>query len=147
VIAPGDERTFLRALFDAAVAAALPARVGPRHLPKLPKGRTIVRGAGTASAAMAMAVEDNWSGPLSGLVVTRYGHAVPCSRVETVEAAHPVPDSAGEATARRILDLAKAAGPDDLVLCVISGGGSALLALPAVGLTLAGEQAVGRGVR
>jgi hydroxypyruvate reductase len=146
VIAPGDERVFLRALFEAAVAAALPVRIVPQHLPEPPKGRTIVLGAGKASAAMARAVEDNWPGPLSGLVVTRYGHAVPCSRIDIVEAAHPVPDATGEEAARRILGLAKTAGPDDLVLCLISGGGSALLSLPAPGLTLADKQAVNRAL-
>ncbi|MCR4283678.1 MAG: glycerate-2-kinase family protein, partial [Bauldia sp.] len=143
---PGEEKVFLRALFDAAVAAALPGRVVPPHLPKPPKGGTIVLGAGKASAAMAKAVEDNWEGPLSGLVVTRYGHAVPCRKIEIVEAAHPVPDAKGQDAARRILDLAKSAGPDDLILCLISGGGSALLALPAEGLTLADKQAVNRAL-
>jgi hydroxypyruvate reductase len=143
---PGEERQFLRALFDAAVAAALPARVVPGHLPPPPKGRTIVLGAGKASAAMAKAVEDHWTGELSGLVVTRYGHGVPCRSVEIVEAAHPVPDGSGEDAARRILELAKSAGPDDLVLALISGGGSALLALPAPGLTLADKQAVNRAL-
>jgi hydroxypyruvate reductase len=141
-------RAFLRSLFDRAVAAALPARVVPPHLPARPKGRTIVLGAGKASAAMARAVEDNWpaSAPLSGLVVTRYGHGVPCSRIEIVEASHPVPDAAGAEAARRILELTKTAGPDDLVLCLISGGGSALLALPAEGLTLADKQTVNRAL-
>jgi hydroxypyruvate reductase len=133
-------------MFDAAVAAALPARIVPPHLPAPPQGRTIVLGAGKASAAMAKAVEDNWPGPLEGLVVTRYGHAVPCQRIEIVEAAHPVPDAAGEAAARRILELARGAGPDDLVLCLISGGGSALLALPAEGLALADKQAVNKAL-
>ena len=143
---PGQEEVFLRALFDAAVAAALPGRVVPPRLPKPPKARTIVLGAGKASAAMAKAVEDNWQGPLSGLVVTRYGHAVPCRKIEIVEAAHPVPDAKGRDAARRILDLANSAGPDDLVLCLISGGGSALLALPAESLTLADKQAVNRAL-
>jgi hydroxypyruvate reductase len=105
-----------------------------------------VLGAGKASAAMAKAVEDNWSGALSGLVVTRYGHAVPCKRIEIVEASHPVPDQHGEDVARRMLALAETAGPDDLVLCLISGGGSALLSLPAPGLTLADKQAVNRAL-
>ncbi len=143
---PGGERVFLRSLFDVAIAAAAPARVVPPHLPPAPKGQTIVLGAGKASAAMARAVEDNWSGPLSGLVVTRYGHAVPCRRIEIVEAAHPVPDQRGERAALRILELAASAGPDDLVLCLISGGGSALLALPAAGITLADKQAVNRAL-
>jgi hydroxypyruvate reductase len=145
---PGGEREFLRLLLDAAVAAALPALVVPPHLPTPPKGRTIVLGAGKASAAMAKAVEDHWpaDAPLSGLVVTRYGHGVPCQKIEIVEASHPVPDARGEDAARRILALAQSAGPDDLVLCLISGGGSALLPLPAEGLTLTDKQVVNRGL-
>ena len=142
----GKEQDFLRSLFSAAIAAADPAKVVPPHLPPRPTGRTIVLGAGKASAAMAKAVEDNWPGPLSGLVVTRYGHGVACRRIEIVEAAHPVPDQAGQDAARRILDLAASAGPDDLVLCLISGGGSALLALAADGITLADKQAVNRAL-
>jgi hydroxypyruvate reductase len=142
----GDPRALLRAMFDAAIAAALPERIVPPHLPHPPKGRTIVLGAGKASAAMAKAVEDHWPAPIEGLVVTRYGHAVPCDRVEIVEASHPVPDEAGRAAAGRILELARSAGPDDLVLCLISGGGSALLALPAPGLTLEDKQAVNRAL-
>src|SRR3712207_3084385 len=102
-------RDLLRAMFDAAIAAALPERIVPPHLPSPPKGRTIVLGAGKASAAMAKAVEDHWPGSLDGLVVTRYGHAVPCSRIEIVEAPHPVPDAAGRDAATRILELARAA--------------------------------------
>ncbi len=136
----------LRGLLDQALAAVA---VGPRvlaHLPKAPKGRTVVVGAGKAAAAMARVVEANWSGPLSGLVVTRYGH-VPegmalSGRIEVIEASHPLPDAQGEAAARRILDLAGELGPDDLLLCLISGGGSALLTLPAPGLTLADKRAV-----
>ncbi len=143
---PGGERTFLRSLFGSAIAAADPALVVPPHLPPPRKGRTIVLGAGKASAAMARAVEDNWPGPLSGLVVTRYGHSVPCQRIEIVEAGHPVPDARGENAARRILELARTAGPDDLVLCLISGGGSALLTLPADGIALADKQAVNRAL-
>ncbi len=131
-----EERRFLLSLFEAAVAAAEPARVVPPHLPDPPRGRTIVLGAGKASAAMAKAVEDHWSGPLEGLVVTRTGHGVPTRSIEVVEAAHPVPDERGRDAARRILALATSAGPDDLVLCLISGGGSALLALPADGVSL-----------
>ncbi|WP_411901463.1 glycerate kinase type-2 family protein [Methylorubrum thiocyanatum] len=140
---PGD---FLRRLFAAAVAAADPAVSLARHLPGPPRGRTIVIGAGKAAAAMARAVETAWPGELSGLVVTRYGHATPTSRIEVVEAAHPVPDAAGEAAARRILDLVAGLTPDDLVLCLISGGGSSLLSLPAPGLTLADKQAVNRAL-
>lgn len=133
-------------MFDAAVRAADPAVIVPRHLPPPPKGRTIVIGAGKASAAMAKAVEDHWAGPLEGLVVTRYGHGVPCRRIEIVEASHPVPDERGFAAAERILALAQGAGPDDLVLCLISGGGSALLTLPAEGIPLADKQAVNRAL-
>lgn len=143
---PGDETHFLRALLDAAIAAALPNIVVPPHLPKPPKGRTIVLGGGKASAAMAKAVEDNWQGPLEGLVVTRYSHAVPCKQIEIVEAAHPIPDEKGEAAARRILALARNLGPDDLALCLFSGGGSALLTVPAQGLTLADKQAVNKAL-
>jgi glycerate 2-kinase len=132
----------LRRMFDAAVAAALPAGIVAGRLPAPPRGRTIVLGAGKASAAMARTVEDHWTGPLTGLVVTRYGHAVPCDRIEIVEAAHPVPDEAGRAAAARMLEIARSAGPDDLVLCLISGGGSALLALPAEGVPFADKQAV-----
>lgn len=139
-------RELLRRLFDAAVAAAQPSLCLPDHLPEPPKGRLVVIGAGKASAAMAKAVEDNWPGPLSGLVVTRYGYAVPCSRIEIVEAAHPVPDAAGLAAAGRILDLVKGLSADDLVLCLISGGGSALLAAPLPGLTLEDKQAVNRAL-
>ena len=139
-------QVLLKAMFDAAIGAALPETIVPRHLPAPPKGRTIVVGAGKASAAMAKAVEDHWPGPIEGLVITRYGHAVPCRRIEIVEAAHPVPDAAGHAAAQRILELAEGAGPDDLVLCLISGGGSALLALPAPGLTLEDKQAVNKAL-
>src|SRR3954447_14381289 len=133
-------------MFHAAVEAARPENIVPQHLPSPPKGRTIVLGGGKASAAMAKAVEDHWPGPLEGLVVTRYGHAVPCARIEIVEAAHPVPDAPGRAAAERILKLAQGAGPDDLVLCLISGGGSALLALPGPGLTLEDKQAVNKAL-
>jgi glycerate 2-kinase len=132
----------LREMFDAAVAAAQPAEVVPRHLPVAPGGRTVVVGAGKASAAMARAVEEAWPGPLEGLVVTRYGHAVACHRIEIVEAAHPVPDAAGRDAAQRILQLVTGLGEDDLVLALISGGGSALSTLPAAGLTLEDKQAI-----
>jgi glycerate 2-kinase len=142
-------RTLLRAMFDAAIASAQPARCIPLHLPtpqSLGKGRLIVIGAGKASAAMARAVEDNWRGPLSGVVVTRYGYAVPCERIEIVEAAHPVPDAAGLAAAERLMKLVQGLSADDLVLCLISGGGSSLLPLPAPGLTLDHKQAVNRAL-
>ncbi|MCP5285717.1 MAG: glycerate kinase [Burkholderiaceae bacterium] len=141
-----DRRGLLKAMFDAAVAAAQPALCVPRHLPAPPKGRLLVIGAGKASAAMARAVESHWPGPLSGLVVTRYGYAVPCERIEVVEAAHPVPDAAGEAAARRLLSLVQGLTPDDLVLCLISGGGSSLLALPMPGLALADKQTLNKAL-
>lgn len=133
-------------MFDAAIASAQPALCIPPHLPQAPKGRLIVVGAGKASAAMAQAVEKNWPGELSGLVVTRYGYAVPCERIEIVEAAHPVPDAAGMQAAQRMLELVSGLTEDDLVLCLISGGGSALLPLPAPGLTLEMKQAVSRSL-
>jgi glycerate 2-kinase len=139
-------RALLEKLFRTAVSTADPAVVLPGFLPPAPKGRTIVVGAGKASAAMARTLEQHWPGQLEGLVVTRYGHAVPCERIEIVEAAHPVPDAAGEAAARRILALVQGLTPDDLVIALISGGGSALLTLPAEGLTLADKQAVNRAL-
>lgn len=128
----------LEASFRAAVAAADPRVILPRHLPAPPRGRTLVVGAGKAAASMALAVESHWPGeaPLAGLVVTRYRHAVPTQRIRVVEASHPVPDAAGEDAARQILDLVRGAGPDDLLLALISGGGSALLTLPAPGLSM-----------
>jgi hydroxypyruvate reductase len=139
-------RTLLREMFDAAVAAASPALCVPKHLPDPPKGKTVVVGAGKAAAAMAAAVEASWSGPIEGLVVTRYDHSVPCRYVEVVEAAHPVPDAAGRDAARRILEKVEGLGPDDLVLCLLSGGGSSLLALPAEGVTLEDKQAINRAL-
>ena len=133
-------------MFQAAVASAQPALCVPPHLPPPPKGRTVVIGAGKAAASMARAVEGHWRESLSGLVVTRYGHHVPCERIEVVEASHPVPDAAGEQAARRILEIAGTLGPDDLMLCLISGGGSALLALPAPGLSMADKQAVSKAL-
>jgi hydroxypyruvate reductase len=141
-----DAQKLLTDMLDAAIASAQPAICVPPHLPRRPKGRTIVVGAGKASAAMARAVEDAWDGPLEGLVVTQYGYRVPCDRIEIAEASHPVPDAAGETAARRILALASSAGPDDLVLCLISGGGSALMPLPAGRLTLQDKQAVNRAL-
>ena len=141
-----DPRALLTDMFRAAVASAQPALCVPPHLPEPPKGRTVVVGAGKAAASMAKAVEDHWKGPLSGLVVTRYGHNVPCERIEVVEASHPVPDEAGQQAARRILDIAASLGPDDLMLCLISGGGSALLALPASGISMADKQAVSKAL-
>ncbi len=139
-------RDLLRAMFDAAILAAQPARCLPPHLPPPPKGRTLVIGAGKASAAMARALEDHWPGALAGLVVTRYGYAVPCERIEIVEAAHPVPDAAGLAAAQRMLGLVSGLTADDLVIALISGGGSSLLALPAPGLALDDKQNVNRAL-
>jgi len=141
-----DPRRLLRDMFDAAIAAAQPALCVPRHLPAAPKGRLVVIGAGKASAAMARVVEAHWQGPLSGLVVTRYGYGVPCERIEIVEAAHPVPDAAGERAAQRLFQVVKGLTPDDLVLCLISGGGSSLLPLALPGLSLAEKQALNRAL-
>jgi glycerate 2-kinase len=141
------ETALLRRMFDAAVTSAQPALRVPQHLPRpdeIGAGRLVVIGAGKASAAMAQAVEQNWSGPLSGLVVTRHGYGAPCERIEVVEAAHPVPDEAGRRAAQRMLDVVRDLQPQDVVLCLISGGGSALLPLPLPGLTLADKQAVNR---
>ncbi|WP_059410878.1 glycerate kinase type-2 family protein [Cupriavidus basilensis] len=142
----GDPRALLRDLFDTAVASVSASHCLPPQLPAPPRGRTVVIGAGKAAAAMAQAVERHWQGELSGLVVTRYGHGAPCGRIEVVEAAHPVPDEAGQQAARRMVELVGGLGADDLVLCLISGGGSALLAAPAPGITLADKQAVNRAL-
>ena len=141
-----DPSGLLRAMFDAAVAAADPEICVPAHLPAAPRGRTLVIGAGKASAVMARALERSWTGDLSGLVVTRYDYAVPCERIEIVEAAHPVPDPNGLKAAQRILDMVRGLTADDLVLCLISGGGSSLMTLPAEGLTLEDKQAVNRAL-
>ena len=137
-------RELLQQMFAAAVAAAQPALCIPPHLPAAPRGRLIVIGAGKASAAMAQAVEACWPGPLEGLVVTRYGYAVPCQRIEIVEASHPVPDAAGLVAAQRILSTVSNLTADDTVLCLISGGGSSLLVLPIDGITLEDKQTVNR---
>ena len=146
---PQDPQAFLRGLFHAAVLRALPLHNTAAFLPPPPKGRTLVLGAGKAGGAMAQAVEALWpvDAPLSGLVVTRYGHTPPrpqglAQRIEVVEAAHPVPDAAGLAAAQRILALTQGLTADDLVLCLISGGGSALLTLPADGLSLQDKQRI-----
>ncbi len=134
-------------MFDAAIASAQPALCLPQYLPPRPRGRTIVIGAGKASAAMAQALEGHWAkvncnSPLEGLVVTRYGYSQPCERIKIVEAAHPLPDEAGMRAAQDIARLVGGLGADDLVIALISGGGSSLLAAPAPGLTLADKQAV-----
>lgn len=136
-------RDCLETLFAAALDAVQPERILARHLPPRPKGRTLVIGAGKASAAMAQAVEAAWNDDdLFGLVVTRYGHGAPCRHIEIVEAAHPVPDTQGQDAAERILGLCQDLENDDLVLCLFSGGGSALLSLPASAITLQDKQAV-----
>ena len=153
-----EPRSFLRSLFDAAVAAALPdaATIAP-FLPAPPKGRTLVLGAGKAGGSMAAAVEAAWpaGAPISGLVVTRYDYLPPAfaalqksgsTRIEVVEAAHPVPDEAGRRAAARIGALARGLSEDDLVLCLMSGGASSLLALPAEGVSLDEKQAINRAL-
>jgi glycerate 2-kinase len=141
-----DPKSFLRSMFDVAVAAADPALCVPPHLPSPPKGRTVVIGAGKASAVMAQAVERHWSTELSGLVITRYDYGKPCEHIEIVEAAHPVPDQAGLDAARRMKELVSGLGEDDLCLALMSGGASALLTLPANGMNLADKQAVNRAL-
>ncbi|MCW5582253.1 MAG: glycerate-2-kinase family protein, partial [Luteimonas sp.] len=139
-------RELLANMFTAAVNAAQPEHCIPRFLPEPPRGRTVVIGAGKASAAMAQALERHWPGELTGLVVTRYGYAVPCERIEIVEAAHPVPDAAGREAAGRLLEFVRGLNEDDLVICLISGGGSALLPLPGAGITLEDKQAINRAL-
>ena len=151
-----EPRALLRAMYDAAVQRALPAHNTAAFLPAPPdpkKGRTVVLGAGKAGGAMAAAVDALWpqGAPLSGLVVTRYDHVPPAykarpGRIEVVEARHPVPDEAGARAAQRIAELARGLTADDLVLCLISGGGSALLSMPAPGLTLADKQAINQAL-
>ncbi|TPI42445.1 glycerate kinase [Mesorhizobium sp. B3-1-9] len=137
-----DPKSFLTSIFNAAVAAADPERTIRSHLPAKPKGRTIVIGAGKGSAQMAAAFEKVWDSPVDGLVVTRYGYGARCERIEIIEAAHPVPDAAGLEASRRLLEKVQGLTADDLVVALISGGGSALLPSPAAGLTLADEIAV-----
>jgi glycerate 2-kinase len=143
-----DPRGLLLGCFQAAVAAADPLQIVPRHLPAPPRGRTVVVGAGKAGGSMAAAVEAHWpaEAPLEGLVITRYGHALPTRRIRVVEAGHPVPDEQGEAAAREILAAASALGPDDLLLVLVSGGGSSLLSLPVEGIPMADLKAVTRGL-
>ncbi|MGV8831656.1 MAG: glycerate kinase type-2 family protein [Devosia sp.] len=136
----------LEQMFRTAVAQAQPALAIAQNLPERPKGRTIVIGAGKASAQMAHAFEQAWDGPITGLVVTRYGYGQACEHIEIVEAAHPVPDEAGFLAARRIMETVAGLGPDDLVVALISGGGSSLLPAPAPGLMLDDEQAINRAL-
>lgn len=140
------DRALLQTLFELAVERAQPALAVSRHLPQAPKGRTIVIGAGKASAQMARAFEKAWPGEITGLVVTRYGYGEKCERIEIVEAAHPVPDAAGFAAAKRLKEIVSGLTADDLVVALISGGGSALLPAPAEGLTLEDEQAINRAL-
>lgn len=137
---PANAEQLLRNSFAAAVDAASPGRCIPGALPGRPAGRTVVIGAGKAAAAMARAVESHWEGELSGSVVTACGHAVPCEHIEVLESAHPVPAAAGQRAAQRLLERVHGLGPEDLVLCLISGGGSALLPLPADAITLEDKQ-------
>lgn len=139
-------RELLVNMFEAAIESAQPVHCIPPHLPEPGPGRTIVIGAGKASAAMAQALERSFPGPLSGLVVTRYGYAVPCERIEIVEAAHPVPDDAGLRAAQRMISMVSGLSADDTVICLISGGGSSLLPLPLDGITLEDKQGVNRAL-
>jgi glycerate 2-kinase len=136
---PGmNPRQLMRECFDAALAAADPLKIVPQHLPPPPTGRTLVAGAGKAGASMALAVEQHWpkNAPLEGLVITRYEHGLPASRIKVIEAGHPVPDEQGEAAAREILEKCQALNPNDLLLALVSGGGSSLLSLPAEGISM-----------
>jgi len=139
-------RDLLLGSFQAALAAADPLKIVPQHLPDPPQGRTLVVGAGKAAAAMALAVERSWPAgtPLDGLVITRYQHGLLTSRITVIEAAHPVPDESGEQAAQEILRRAKALSHDDLLLVLVSGGGSALLSLPAEGISMAELKATTR---
>lgn len=141
---PDQPQSFLNDLMRAAIDAANPLRVVPPYLPSPPKGRTVVLGAGKASAAMAKAVEENWPGEVSGLIVTRYGFNVPCELIEIVQAAHPVPNTAGREAASRILAMARDLGPEDMCLALMSGGASALLTQPAEGISFEDKQEVNR---
>ncbi|MEO7742914.1 MAG: glycerate kinase [Usitatibacter sp.] len=141
-----NPRDLLLDSFRAAVAAADPQRIVPRHIPPPPRGRTVVVGAGKAAASMARAVEDHWpdSAPLEGVVITRYGHGLPTTRIRVVEAGHPVPDAQGESAAHEILALASSLGEEDLLLVLVSGGGSSLLSLPLDGISMADLKALTR---
>ncbi|MBD9624691.1 glycerate kinase [Ensifer sp. ENS06] len=145
-VSPAERRAFLTSLFDAAVDAAHPAKVIAANLPLRPKGRTVVVGAGKGSAQMARALESHWDGPLSGVVVTRYGFGVGCDRIEIIEASHPVPDDAGLVASERLFGAVSGLSSDDLVIAVISGGGSALLPAPPEGMSLADEIAVNKAL-
>jgi len=139
-------RALLQESFRAAVAAADPLRILPAHLPRPPRGRTFVAAAGKAAASMALAVERHWphAAPLGGLAITRYAHGLPTERIRVIEAGHPVPDAAGEGAARALLEQVRQLGPDDLLLALVSGGGSSLLSLPAPGVPMEGLKAMTR---
>jgi glycerate 2-kinase len=141
-------RDLLELSFRAAVAAADPLKILPPHLPRPPRGRTFVAAAGKAAASMALAVERHWPrvAPLAGVAITRYAHGLPTERIRVLEAGHPVPDAAGEAGARELLEGVRALGPLDLLLALISGGGSSLLSLPAAGVTMEGLKTMTRGL-
>jgi hydroxypyruvate reductase len=143
---PAAPRVVLQDLFNSAVSAVSATHCVPPHLPAPPEGRTVVIGAGKAAAAMAQAVENHWNGPLSGLVVTRYGHGAETRHIEVIEAAHPVPDEAGASAAQKIIALAESLTEKDLLLSLISGGGSSLLTSPAPDLALADKQAINRAL-
>jgi hydroxypyruvate reductase len=139
-------RALLEESFRAAVAAADPLKILPAHLPRPPRGRTFVAAAGKAAASMALAVEHHWprAAPLEGLAITRYAHGLPTERIRVIEAGHPVPDAAGEGAARALLDQVRQLGPDDLLLALVSGGGSSLLSLPAPAVPMEGLKAMTR---
>ncbi|MDA5194103.1 glycerate kinase type-2 family protein [Govanella unica] len=141
-----DARALLLDLFETAVAAADPLRLLPLHLPPRPTGRVIVIGAGKAAGSMARALEDSWGQDLTGLVVTRYGHGMACAGIAVLEAGHPLPDAAGQDAARRMCDLLRGLTADDTVICLLSGGGSALLTLPPPAVSLAEKQAVNKAL-
>lgn len=142
IIGQDDGRRFLRSLFDISVKSADPKRLMKQNLPGKPKGRTIVVGAGKASAQMAMTLEEIWNGPMSGLVVTQYGQNHACKQIDIVHASHPIPDEAGLFASKRLLEYVSDLTSDDLVIALISGGGSSLLPAPAIGLTLQDEMDV-----
>ena len=137
-----DPKELLRTLFDAAVESAMPENCMRRWMPQKPDGRIIVIGAGKAAASMAAVLEDEWGWPLQGQVIVPYGHGVDCASIEVIEAAHPIPDEAGVLASNAILNLVSDLSADDTVVCLISGGGSSLLCLPAAGVSLAEKQAV-----
>jgi hydroxypyruvate reductase len=141
-----DAAKLLRSAFDAAIAAADPRHCLPALLPVPPSGKTVVVGAGKAAASMARAVEEHSRGELTGVVVTRYGHGVPTSKIKVIEAGHPVPDAAGLAAAKEIKQISSHLSPNDLLICLLSGGASALLALPPPGIELEDKQRLAKAL-